>query len=135
MAGCVFCEITDGDRDAFVLHESDRAVAFLDANPAARGHSLVAPRDHHAFLFGGDGSIAEAVFRAVHRLALGLNTTLDPDGMSVFYTSAELVGSVTHAHVHVVPRFVDDGIHLSLARAELDDDAADRLTERVRAAI
>ena len=132
MADCPFCEIVAGTRDAHRVHEGEHTVAFLDDDPAARGHLLVVPRDHREHLFDGDDALVAAVFRTVHRVSLALDRALDPDGVSVFYTTSDLVGSVTHAHVHVVPRYADDDIRLALARQELDEADARELAARLR---
>ena len=132
MADCPFCEIVAGTRDAHRVYEGDRTVAFLDDDPAARGHLLVVPRDHREHLFDGDDGLVSAVFRTVHRVSLTLDRVLAPDGVSVFYTTSHLVGSVTHAHVHVVPRYADDDIRLALARRPLDEADARELAARVR---
>lgn len=132
MAECQFCRIVAGELDAHRLYEDELTVAFLDENPAARGHLLVIPRAHVEHLFTDDASVPVAVFRTVHRLATALDRALEPDGVSLFYTSAELVGSVTHAHVHLVPRNRDDAIHLALERESLAEEA-DELAARIRA--
>jgi histidine triad (HIT) family protein len=135
MAECPFCQIVAGEVDAHRLHEDELTVAFLDENPAARGHLLVVPRAHVQHLFADDDeSVPVAVFRTVHRVATALDRVLEPAGVSLFYTSAELVGSVTHAHVHVVPRYHDDSIHLALEREPLGADA-DALADRIRATL
>lgn len=133
MAQCPFCAIAAGERPAHRLDETDRTLAFLDRNPAVEGHALVVPKRHRAFLFTEDASVATAVFEGVRRLVWALDRTLEPDGVSLFYTSADLVGTVAHAHVHVLPRYDGDDIHLALARGSLDEAAAARLAERVRA--
>jgi histidine triad (HIT) family protein len=61
-----------------------------------------------------------------------MNRTLDPDGFSVFHTTGGLVGTVEHAHLHLLPRFADDDVRLALGRGELDDSDAERVVERVR---
>lgn len=132
MADCAFCRIAAGESDAHLLHADERTVAFLDAHPAVRGHALVAPTGHHEHLLTADASLAADVFRTVRAVARGLNEVLDPDGVSLFYTTATLVGTVTHAHVHLLPRYADDDVRLSLAREPLDEDAAARLTAAVR---
>lgn len=132
MDECVFCEIVRGEQDAYILHETERTTAFLDDNPAVHGHTLVVPKPHHEFLLTDDESLVTDVFETVRTVALALNETLDPDGVSLFYTSAELVGHVTHAHVHLLPRYTDDDIRLALARNPLDDEAAARLVARVQ---
>jgi diadenosine tetraphosphate (Ap4A) HIT family hydrolase len=45
---CIFCRIAAGGIPSYRVAESDRALAFLDANPASEGHTLVIPRDHSA---------------------------------------------------------------------------------------
>lgn len=132
MPECVFCEIIAGDRDAHVVSETASAVAFLDSNPATPGHTLVAPRSHIEFLFDAAEATSTAVFRTARGVVAAMNRTVDPAGLSVFYTSGELVGHVTHAHVHLVPRYPDDEVHLALPRERLDQDAP-RLAERLRA--
>lgn len=132
MDECVFCQIVTGEEDAYILHETERTAAFLDQNPAVLGHTLVVPKTHQEFLLTDDESLVTDVFGTVRTVALALNEILDPDGVSLFYTSAELVGRVTHAHVHLLPRYANDDIRLALARDSLDDAAATRLAARVQ---
>lgn len=135
MENCPFCRITAGEGDAHLLLETERTTAFLDENPAARGHTLVVPHEHRDFLFVDDAAAASDVFVTAQRVVQAMKRTLDPDGVSLFYTSGELAGQVTHAHVHLVPRYVDDDIHLALARGDLDDTEASRLAASIRAEI
>ncbi|WP_290811675.1 HIT family protein [Halovivax sp.] len=130
---CPFCAIVAGDRSANVVYEDGGTVAFLDENPAARGHALVVPRAHREEILTDADGAAASVFETVSTVAEMLQATLEPDGFSVFHTSGPLVGTVHHAHVHVVPRFADDGIGLSLARDALDDEEGARLAEEIRA--
>ena len=130
---CPFCAIVAGDRPAHVLYEDDRTLAFLDENPAADGHALVIPKAHCEEIVTAPDEDTAAVFETVSTVADGIDATLEPDGFSVFHTSGPLVGSISHAHVHVVPRYPDDGIGLSLVRHELDDDRGARLAEQIAA--
>lgn len=129
---CKFCRIAAGERPAHVLFEDERTIAFLDHQPTVQGHSLVVPKSHEVGVLTAEGEIGFAVFNAVQTVAKALESTLDPDGFSVFHTTGPLVGNVEHAHVHLVPRFTDDEVSLSLPRRGLDDDAAATLAERVR---
>ncbi|WP_137289098.1 HIT family protein [Natronorubrum halophilum] len=132
---CEFCRIVAGDRSAHVLYEDDRTIAFLDANPAVRGHSLVVPRVHEQELLAVDEAMSAAVFDSVRTVANALEAVLDPDGFSVFHTSGPLVGTVDHAHVHLLPRTVDDDVSLSLFRDRLESDDASTLATRVRSSL
>ena len=43
---CLFCKIVAGEIPATVVREDERTIAFMDINPATRGHALVIPRTH-----------------------------------------------------------------------------------------
>lgn len=133
MVECAFCAIAAGDRTAHVLSETEHAVAFLDENPAVEGHALVVPKPHVEELLTADEAVTLGVFRTVQAVTNALASTLEPDGMSVFYTSGGLVGQVTHAHVHLLPRYADDDIAVALARQPLPTAAAERIVEAVGA--
>lgn len=135
MESCPFCRIVVGEGDAHLLLETENTTAFLDANPAVTGHALVVPNAHQVELFADDPAVVGDVFRSVQRVVRATNLALDPDGVSVFYTTGDLAGRVRHAHVHLLPRHVDDEIHLALARADLDEADASELASRIRAEI
>ncbi|WP_053947596.1 HIT family protein [Halolamina sediminis] len=131
MADCAFCAVVAGEHDVYVLREDDATLAFLDENPARKGHTVVIPKTHREELLGGNAGGA-AVFDAVDAVAADLRRALDPDGFSVFYTSGSMVGSIRHGHVHVVPREAGDDVSLALERSALDHDAAADLAARIR---
>ena len=41
---CIFCKIVAGEIPAQIVDEDERTIAFMDINPATRGHLLVIPR-------------------------------------------------------------------------------------------
>ena len=43
---CLFCKIVAGEVPSTVVDEDERTIAFMDINPATRGHALVIPREH-----------------------------------------------------------------------------------------
>lgn len=132
MDDCEFCAILAGDQSAHVLYEDERSLGFLDENPAREGHAIVVPKEHCEELLATAEHDATPVLEAVDAVAAALREVLDPDGFSVFYTSGPLIGSVAHAHVHLIPRDEDDGISLALDRTALDYDAAAELAASVR---
>jgi len=129
---CRFCQIAAGDRPAYVLSEDERTIAFLDKQPAVTGHSIVIPRTHEEGVLTIDEPTSRAVFETVRQVASALETALEADGFSVFHTTGPLVGTIEHAHVHVVPRFTDDEVSLSLPRNSLESEEAAAVTARVR---
>ena len=43
---CLFCNIVAGELPSTIIDEDERVIAFMDINPATRGHALVVPRNH-----------------------------------------------------------------------------------------
>ena len=66
---CPFCAIARGEAPAWVVHETERAIAFFATGPAAPYHTLVVPRAHHADLFSTPPEDWRAVAEAVIHVA------------------------------------------------------------------
>lgn len=129
---CVFCRIAAGEADAHRVHETDDAVAFLDVNPAVEGHTLVTPKRHVEDLVLAEQDLSQSVFQAVRTVAEALDATLGVDAHTIVHTSGPLIGTVEHAHVHVLPRTDDDDVSMGLVRDDLDPGRGAALAERVR---
>jgi histidine triad (HIT) family protein len=134
---CIFCSIVDGDIPARTVAETDDVLAFLDANPLARGHTLVIPKAHHEHVGDLPADLSEAVFDVVAELTPRVQAAVDADGANVGINDGAAAGQeVPHVHVHVVPRFESDGgapIHaVAGERPDLDDDELDAVAETIR---
>ncbi len=108
---CVFCAIVDGRGPAHVVRSDERTIAFLDINPATSGHTLIVPRVHARTLLDLDPADAAAMMAAAQSVALMLDRTLEPEGLTLFQAN-EPAGwqTVFHVHLHVLPRWSDDGL-------------------------
>ena len=130
MPPCLFCEIAAGRIPAEVVHEAPGALAFLDVNPAARGHVLVVPRAHAATLPELDDAAVGDLFRSVKAVQEKVARALRPLGMNVGWNHGRAAGQhVLHLHVHVIPRYADGGRGIQVMgtggdRAELGAVAA-----------
>lgn len=110
MSDCPFCRVVRGELPARVVHEDATTVAFLDATPAARGHTLVVPRTHVVDLWDAAEDDLADVARTAHRVAGLLRARLAPDGLTLRQNNGPASGQrVDHLHVHLVPRWHGDG--------------------------
>jgi histidine triad (HIT) family protein len=110
---CIFCKIVAGELPATVVDEDERTLAFMDINPATRGHALVIPREHSPDLLSVDRDDLAAVALASQRLAGRAMERLGADGVNlVNSTGAVAWQTVFHFHVHVIPRYRDDPLRL-----------------------
>lgn len=120
---CIFCKIVAGELPATIVDQDERTVAFMDINPATRGHALVVPRNHSRDLLQIDPEDLQAVVVAGKRLAQRINATLAPDGINLINSCGEAAWqTVFHFHLHVIPRYADDPLRLPWRPAPGDAD-------------
>jgi histidine triad (HIT) family protein len=113
MADCLFCGIVDGSIPSETIDSDERTVAFMDINPATRGHALVVPRAHSVDLLEISDEDLTATMLAARRLSARMKETLDADGINLINAcGAAAWQTVFHFHVHVVPRYEDDPLEL-----------------------
>jgi histidine triad (HIT) family protein len=130
---CVFCEIVAGTSPASLVYQDDTVVAFMDVQPITQGHMLVVPREHAVLMTDINETAAMRTFRVARRLASAARHTLGASGVNLLVMDGEAAyQDVPHFHVHVIPRYPQDGFGLTFpstyerppARAQLDAIAA-----------
>jgi histidine triad (HIT) family protein len=110
---CIFCKIVAGELPATIVGEDERTIAFMDINPATRGHALVIPRAHTMDLLSIDADELAAVSLAAQRLAARVKQRLHADGINVINScGAAAWQTVFHFHLHVIPRYESDPLRL-----------------------
>lgn len=109
---CPFCEIVDReDRDVREVYRDSHVVAFFPTEPATLGHTLVVPRQHIPDVWALSEDLAAHLGRAVVRLSAAVRRAVDPEGLNVIQSNgAAATQTVMHLHVHLLPRWEDDGI-------------------------
>ena len=125
---CVFCQILEGALPGSRVYESDTLVVLMDIDPVTPGHLLVLPKAHLPDLADLTGELADEMFSVARTMAAAIRrTTLRCDGVNLFYADGEAAfQEIFHAHLHVFPRFANDGFVIRAnwgshpERAELD---------------
>ena len=134
MSDCVFCEIVAGHAPASIVFQDDRCCAFMDIQPVNPGHVLIVPVAHVAFLDDLDEETGAYLFTVAQRLSRAIRRSgVRCEGVNLFLADGEAAGQeVFHVHLHVFPRFRNDGFGLRMrpdygvlpARSDLDVLAA-----------
>jgi histidine triad (HIT) family protein len=120
---CLFCKIAAGEIPATIVAEDERTIAFMDINPATRGHLLVIPREHVADVFAIDPADLQAVALAAQRLAGRAREQLGADGVNLLNSNGPAAWqTVFHYHLHVIPRYDGDPLRLPWVPAPGDMD-------------
>ena len=118
MAGddCVFCKILAGESDVSLVYRDQTCAAFMDIQPVNRGHLLVIPVRHAAYLSELKEEEGAQIFRVAQRLAAAVRLSgVKCEGINFFLADGEAaMQEVFHVHVHVFPRYRGDGFGLKL---------------------
>ena len=113
MQDCIFCKIIKGDIPSNKIYENDKVLAFLDIGPVNKGHTLVIPKKHCTNILDIETEDLDAVSEVVRKIAPAIKQAVDADGLTITSSNGEAAGQVVmHSHIHIIPRFEDDGLKL-----------------------
>jgi histidine triad (HIT) family protein len=133
---CVFCKIIDGQLPSMKIDEDDSTLTFMDIHPLSSGHCLVVPKHHAATIFEADVRDLEAAIVAAKRVALAIQEALRPDGLNVLQANgAAAFQSVPHFHLHLIPRWTDDGKGFDWKVVPGNREVIMKMGERIRSAL
>ena len=110
---CIFCKIVNKELPANIIYENDSVLAFLDITPVNLGHTLVVPKEHSTDIFDiSDNSWIE-VMKVVKKVAPAVKEGAKACGINIGMNNNPCAGQVVmHPHVHIMPRFENDGREL-----------------------
>lgn len=111
---CIFCKIINGEIPSFKIYENDDVLCFLDISASTPGHTLVIPKKHYENIFDLDSTMASKLIQAAQVVAKIQKEKLGVAAVNLINNSGELAGqSVMHFHLHVIPRYENDGIKIA----------------------
>ena len=120
---CIFCKLANGEIPTATLYEDDDFRVILDAGPAAKGHALILPKEHYANLYELDDEVAAKVLPLAKKMITKLTDILGCDGYNLVQNNGEAAGqTVFHFHLHMIPRYKDDGVGLTWKMGELTEE-------------
>ena len=107
---CIFCRIANGEIPSKTLYEDDKFRVILDLGPASKGHALILPKEHYADLYELPEETAGEVMKLAKKMAEQMTQRLGCEGFNLVQNNGELAGqTVFHFHMHLIPRYRDDG--------------------------
>ncbi len=122
---CVFCKIIKGEIPSAKVYEDDLVLVFLDIAPFNFGHSVVVPKDHHHSVTTLPAEYLAHMMGVAARVAPAIMRATGAEGFNLFLNNGAVAGQVVpHAHLHILPRFVNDGVIIQAAAKKYDGPAA-----------
>ena len=113
MSDCIFCKIANGEIPSNTIYEDEKFRVILDLGPATKGHALVLPKEHYADLFEIPEDTLAGAAKVAKEVATTIKEKLSCDGLNLVQNNGETAGqTVMHFHLHIIPRYKDDGQHI-----------------------
>ncbi len=104
MDDCVFCKIINKKIDAKIIFEDENVIAFLDAFPKAKGHTLIVPKKHYDNILQKEKNIDPFLY--VDKVINELNKDYDFEDFKILSNVGKKAGQeVFHTHVHIIPYY------------------------------
>jgi histidine triad (HIT) family protein len=118
MNDCIFCKIIKGEEsERTIIFENDTVIAIKPRDEINPGHTLVIPKQHYVDIFDISTESLRELIDISQQLAKSLEEKHKSTGINILHASGKDAGqSVFHFHIHVVPRYADDGLDLWLKR-------------------
>lgn len=109
---CIFCKIVKGEIKSQKVYEDEETLAFLDINPVNKGHVLVIPKEHYENIFDIPREKLNKVMEIVQKVAIA-QKKIGADGVNIVSNNGKAAEQhVFHLHIHVIPRYYNDGKEL-----------------------
>ena len=129
---CIFCKLANGEIPTATLYEDEDFRVILDANPASKGHALIIPKEHYANLYELDETLAGKAMILAKKMITKLTEVLGCDGYNLVQNNGECAGqTVFHFHLHMIPRYKDDGVGLGWKMNKLTDEDREDILSKV----
>ena len=128
----IFSRLIAGDLPCAKVFEDDQTFAFMDAGQVNPGHVLVALKRPAPTILDVTEDEAAALFRTVHKVAQAVQAAFQPEGITLLQANQPAGWqTVPHIHVHVVPRYAEDGADLVWPRSNPPMEALRALAARI----
>lgn len=107
--GCIFCQIVSRKAPSEIVYEDERYIAFLDAFPFSKGHTLVCPKEHGETIWDMNEADVAELFQVASRVSKAVVAATGADGFRFVQNNGEAANQVVaHVHVHVIPVKMED---------------------------
>ena len=132
---CLFCKIVNKEIPSRIITETENSIAFLDAFPVSRGHTLVITKKHYEKVQDMTDIDNNDLFDTVHKVISKVDK-LTCSTLLAIHNGKDSGQEIPHVHVHLIPREPDDQagpVHSMFKyRPKLSDDELDQLCAKIK---
>lgn len=107
----VFERILDGSIPGRIIERGERVSVLLDIRPTTKGHLLVIPNEPFVDIHTVPDPILCEMVTLAQTMAAHVVERLNAQGVNLVMNNGAIAGQqVFHAHIHVIPRYENDGL-------------------------
>ena len=132
---CIFCKIAKKEIPSKIITETKNSIAFLDAFPLSRGHTLVIPKYHYEKVQDMTDLDNTDLFNTVHKVISKVDRLTGATLLAV-HNGKDSGQEIPHVHVHIIPRQSSDQagpVHSMFKdRPKLSDEELDELYAKIK---
>lgn len=129
---CIFCKIANGEIPSKTLYEDADFRVILDLSPATKGHALILPKAHAENLYELPEEAAAKILPVAKSVATNMKAKLNCDGLNLVQNNGEAAGqTVMHFHMHVIPRYENDGQKINWVPGESTPEELEAVAKQI----
>jgi histidine triad (HIT) family protein len=124
---CLGCRIANQiEPGVQVIYENEYISCVLDIAPFNEGHVLILPKGHYHELEEIDEDTLKEIMVAAVLISNKIKVLFKPDGITICQNGG-IFNDLTHYHMHLIPRYKNDGF--SWSEPVIEHGAGTRLKE------
>lgn len=129
---CLFCQMIKGQIPCYKVYEDDHTFAFLDIYPVNKGHTLIVPKTHQRDIRDAEPESLQHLMRTAQKLAREYKQSLGAVGYNLKINNGKQAHQeVMHLHLHLIPRYKNDGLKLIHDRKETEEEKLEQIQKNI----
>ena len=132
MENCVFCRIAKNELPSWKVYETELTMVLLAKEMEVKWHTLVIPKQHYKDITDIPTATLADMMEVAKKIILHYEKTIWSTWVNIAAASGLWAQqSVPHFHIHLLPRFENDGLNTRPTLPEIDVDK-DELLKKIQ---
>ncbi len=129
---CPFCLMVQGEIPVKKLYEDEVCMAFLDINPANKGHTLLIPKDHVPVVASLNDADIGHIFKVANMISKALFEGLESQGTNIIVSNGPAAGQkAPHAIINIIPRQEGDKVSIAWEPQKAEEAELEEVLKKI----
>ena len=127
----IFSKIVRREIPAYIVAEDDLHIAFLDAFPLVKGHTLVVPKKEYDYIFDIESKDYINLWKFAKNVERKMNISIECKRIAIVVIGLE----VPHTHIHLIPINSVSDVNFQKEKLKLTHDEFVEIASQIKSAI